>query len=81
VHVGIPTETAEGERRVALVPETIGRLGDGVEAIVEPGAGVAAGFSDDAYREAGATIGDSQVRAELLRLGLEPVQSVALIHI
>jgi H+-translocating NAD(P) transhydrogenase subunit alpha len=58
VHVGIPTETAEGERRVALVPETIGRLGDGVEAIVEPGAGVAAGFSDEAYREAGATIGD-----------------------
>ena len=58
MHVGIPLETADGERRVALVPETIGRLGDGVEAIVEAGAGVAAGFSDEAYREAGATIGD-----------------------
>jgi len=36
----------------------VGRLGDGVEAIVEASAGAAASFSDDAYREAGATIGD-----------------------
>jgi H+-translocating NAD(P) transhydrogenase subunit alpha len=58
VRVGIPKETAAGERRVALVPETIGRLDAGVEVIVETGAGAAASFSDDAYREAGATIGD-----------------------
>ena len=58
MRVGIPTETAPGERRVALVPETIGRLGDGIEVIVEPGAGVAAAFADQAYSEAGATIGD-----------------------
>jgi len=43
---------------VALVPETIGRLGEGVEVVIEPGAGDAAGFSDDTYREAGATVGD-----------------------
>jgi H+-translocating NAD(P) transhydrogenase subunit alpha len=58
VRVGIPRETAAGERRVALVPETIRRLGDGVEVIIEAGAGDAASFPDDAYREAGATIGD-----------------------
>jgi H+-translocating NAD(P) transhydrogenase subunit alpha len=58
VRVGIPKETAAGERRLALVPETIGRLGDGVEVTVETGAGAAASFSDDAYSEAGATIGD-----------------------
>jgi NAD(P) transhydrogenase subunit alpha len=58
VRVGIPKETATGERRVALVPETIGRLPDGVTAIVEAGAGDAASFSDDAYREAGTEIGD-----------------------
>ena len=58
MRVGIPKETAAGERRVALVPETIGRLGTGVEVIVEAGAGSAASFSDDTYREAGATIGD-----------------------
>ena len=51
-------ETTPGERRVALVPETIGRLGAGVEVIVEAEAGNAASFADDAYREAGATIGD-----------------------
>jgi NAD(P) transhydrogenase subunit alpha len=58
VRVGIPKETATGERRVALVPETIGRLGEGIEVIVEAGAGEGAAFSDEAYREAGATIGD-----------------------
>jgi NAD(P) transhydrogenase subunit alpha len=58
VRVGIPRETAVGERRVALVPETIGRVGEGVEVIVEAGAGDAASFPDDAYGEAGATIGD-----------------------
>ena len=58
MRVGIPRETTTGERRVALVPETIGRLSAGVEVIVEAEAGTAASFADDAYREAGATIGD-----------------------
>ena len=58
MRVGIPREIAAGERRVALVPETIGRLGDGIDVVVEAGAGDEAGFADEAYREAGATIGD-----------------------
>jgi NAD(P) transhydrogenase subunit alpha len=76
VHVGIPKETEVGERRVALVPETIGRLGAGVEAIVEAGAGDAASFSDDAYREAGATIGDpwsAEVVAKVARPSVDEV--------
>jgi len=56
--LGVPKELVPGERRVALIPETVGRLGDGVDVIIEAGAGEAAGFSDEAYREAGATIGD-----------------------
>ena len=56
--VGVPKELVPGEHRVALIPETVGRLGDGVEVLVEAGAGEAAGFSDEAYRDAGATIGD-----------------------
>jgi len=56
--VGVPKEVVPGERRVALVPETVGRLGEGVEVVVEAGAGMEAGFTDEAYREAGATIGD-----------------------
>jgi NAD(P) transhydrogenase subunit alpha len=59
VRVGIPRETTEGERRVALVPETVGKLAaGGFELVVEKDAGAAASFPDDAYTDAGATIGD-----------------------
>jgi H+-translocating NAD(P) transhydrogenase subunit alpha len=58
MRVGVPKEAEPGERRVALVPETVSRLGEGVEVVVEQGAGVAAGFEDAAYTEAGATVGD-----------------------
>jgi NAD(P) transhydrogenase subunit alpha len=55
--VGVPKETAAGERRVALVPELVSKL-DGIEIVVEPGAGKAASFTDEAFTEAGATLGD-----------------------
>src|SRR4051812_19068434 len=55
--VGVPRETAPGERRVALIPDTVKRLtGNGVMVKVETGAGIAASHSDDAYIAAGATI-------------------------
>jgi len=60
MRVSVPKETAVGERRVALVPETIARLGaTGFEIRVERGAGAAAGFLDDAYTEAGAELVDA----------------------
>ena len=55
--VGVPKETAQGERRVALVPDLVSKL-DGIEVVVEQGAGAAASFTDDAFTEAGAAIGD-----------------------
>ncbi|HLX18724.1 MAG TPA: Re/Si-specific NAD(P)(+) transhydrogenase subunit alpha [Gaiellaceae bacterium] len=58
MRVGVPKETASGEHRVALVPETIGRLGEGIEVVVEASAGERAAFTDEAYREAGVEIGD-----------------------
>jgi len=58
--IGVPKETAAGERRVALVPDTVGRLaGDGVVVVVEPSAGVEAGFTNEAYADAGAELGDA----------------------
>jgi proton-translocating NAD(P)+ transhydrogenase subunit alpha len=55
--VAVLKETAPGERRVALVPEMVGRLKDaGLDVLVESGAGEAAWFDDAAYAEAGATI-------------------------
>ncbi|MGH2920832.1 MAG: Re/Si-specific NAD(P)(+) transhydrogenase subunit alpha [Gaiellaceae bacterium] len=57
--VGVPRETTKGERRVALVPEIVGKLSQGgFDVVVEPGAGEAASFTDDAFRDAGATLGD-----------------------
>jgi NAD(P) transhydrogenase subunit alpha len=55
--IGVPTETAAGERRVALVPETIGRLAKaGHTLLVQRGAGIAASFTDEAYEAAGAAL-------------------------
>ena len=55
--VGVPRETAPGERRVALIPETAEKLAkSGVGVMVERGAGDRAFYADDAYTRAGATI-------------------------
>src|ERR671935_406275 len=57
MRLGVPKETVPGERRVALVPEAVGRLtGAGFEVAVEHGAGEAAAFPDEAFAEAGATL-------------------------
>lgn len=57
VRIGVPKEVAPGERRVALVPDVVKRLvKSGVEVAVETGAGVAAGYPDASYLEAGAQV-------------------------
>lgn len=55
--VGLPRETATGERRVALTPADVENLAaQGLSAVVETGAGHHADFTDAAYRNAGARI-------------------------
>jgi len=55
--IAVPRETADGETRVALTPQIAGQLvADGVEVLVQAGAGEASSNTDEAYREAGATI-------------------------
>jgi NAD(P) transhydrogenase subunit alpha len=55
--IAVPRETAPGETRVALTPQAIAALiPDGVEVLVQSGAGDASFISDEAFREAGATI-------------------------
>jgi NAD(P) transhydrogenase subunit alpha len=54
--VGVPAESALGERRVALVPDVVRRLSGRVEAVVEAGAGAGAMIPDRAFEEAGARI-------------------------
>jgi NAD(P) transhydrogenase subunit alpha len=56
--IGVPTETAPGERRAALVPDAVARLAkEGAEVIVQSGAGAQAYLPDAAYEAAGARIG------------------------
>src|SRR5258705_3774431 len=57
--IGVPREIASGERRVALVPEVVSQLARaGHRRIVEAGAGIRAGSTDEAYRWAGCALAD-----------------------
>ncbi len=57
--IGIPAESTAGETRVAATPATVARLvALGYHVVVEPGAGASSRFSDAAYEEAGARLGD-----------------------
>ncbi len=55
MRIGLPREIKDGERRVALTPAGVSSLKN---VVVERGAGTGAGFSDDEYVAAGATLGD-----------------------
>jgi H+-translocating NAD(P) transhydrogenase subunit alpha len=68
MRIGVPKETTDGERRVALVPEVVGKLtraadedataGGGVRILVQRGAGAGALIPDEAFAEAGAELVD-----------------------
>ncbi len=72
--IGVPKETAAGERRVALVPEVVKKLaGQGHQVLVQRGAGEGALIPDSAFAEAGAELVDDAATA----LGAEVVVKVA----
>jgi NAD(P) transhydrogenase subunit alpha len=59
MRLGVPKESVEGERRVALVPDVVRKLSaKGVSVVVEPGAGAGALLADRLYVDAGAEVGD-----------------------
>ncbi|HWD23103.1 MAG TPA: Re/Si-specific NAD(P)(+) transhydrogenase subunit alpha [Burkholderiales bacterium] len=61
--IGVPRETAAGEKRVATVPEVVEKLIKlGFRVAVQSGAGDAANFADDTYRAAGAEIIEDAAR-------------------
>ena len=58
MRIGVPKEPVEGEKRVALIPDTVKSLtGKEIDVVVESGAGAGAGHPDSEFEEAGATIG------------------------
>jgi len=64
MRIAVAKETDLAETRVALTPDVVKRLvGTGAQVTVESGAGLAAGATDEAYREAGATIAGSRGEA------------------
>ncbi len=79
--VGVPKETYPGERRVAFIPAGIPALRKGgMDVHIERGAGVAAGYPDDAYTEKGGVVAVSRahlfeqahVIAQIRTLGANP---------
>ena len=59
--LSVPQESADGERRVALVPEEAKKLAaGGIEVVLEPGAGAASHQPDSAYEDAGVTVAEGQ---------------------
>src|SRR2546423_8650255 len=61
--IGVPRETAAGEKRVATVPEVVEKLVKlGFRVAVQAGGGDAANFADDTYRAARAEIIDDAAR-------------------
>ena len=60
MRIGVPRESVEGEKRVALIPDTVKSLVDKeIEVVVESGAGAGSGHPDEEYSEAGATVGSA----------------------
>jgi len=84
--IGVPKETADGEKRVATVPEVVEKLIKlGFSVKVESGAGDAANCSDDSYRAAGAGIVDSAAKlwAEsdiVFKVCVPTAEEVGLMH-
>jgi H+-translocating NAD(P) transhydrogenase subunit alpha len=61
IRIGVPKETLDGERRVAVTPASVGALQKlGASVVVESGAGESAGFPDELYEDKGATIGSRE---------------------
>lgn len=63
ISIGIPSDAANDEKRVALTPESVNQLVEtGNEVIIHKGAGAGANYSDKDYSENGAVVTDSLSR-------------------
>jgi NAD(P) transhydrogenase subunit alpha len=78
--IGVPRETAAGERRVALVPKVVERLhAAGLAVVVETGAGTGALIPDEQYKQAGATIGDPWPADLVVKVNPPTVDEIGLL--
>ncbi|MDJ0109089.1 NAD(P)(+) transhydrogenase (Re/Si-specific) subunit alpha, partial [Rhodococcus erythropolis] len=78
--VGVPRESSDGERRVALVPKIVSALiGKGVDVVVESGAGLGALIPDELYTAAGAKIGDPWTADVVVKVAPPSTEEIARI--
>src|SRR5208337_4758418 len=81
--ISVPKETHPGETRVPLTPDSTAKLVKlGAQVEVEAGLGLAAGFADEAYTKAGATLATDRKALVasgdiVLRLRKPPVEEIA----
>ncbi|WP_372728442.1 Re/Si-specific NAD(P)(+) transhydrogenase subunit alpha [Nocardioides sp.] len=77
--IAVVRESREGEARVAMVPELVGKLTAlGYDVAVEPDAGRHALIADEEYQEAGATIDDRALESADLVVSVQPLDSAAV---
>jgi NAD(P) transhydrogenase subunit alpha len=84
MRVGVPKESREGERRVALIPDVVQSLTDAkLDVAVEAGAGEASGHPDPEYADAGATVGsaDDAWGADLVaKVAIPSAEEIGRLH-
>jgi proton-translocating NAD(P)+ transhydrogenase subunit alpha len=84
MRVGVPKESREGERRVALIPDVVRSLTDAnLDVAVESGAGEASGHPDPEYSDAGASVGsaDDAWGADLVaKVALPSLDEIGRLH-
>jgi NAD(P) transhydrogenase subunit alpha len=74
MRIAVPKETREGETRVAMVPELVGKLtGLGYEVAVEPGAGMHALVADEEFTEVGAVLDADAVASADVVVSVQPL--------
>ncbi|HET7385552.1 MAG TPA: NAD(P) transhydrogenase subunit alpha [Pedococcus sp.] len=79
MRIAVPAETREGETRVALVPEMVGKLTAlGWEVAVEPGAGAEALHQDEDYAGAGATVSGEALDGADLVVSVNPLDTAVV---
>ncbi|MFC6285520.1 NAD(P) transhydrogenase subunit alpha [Nocardioides sp. GCM10027113] len=74
MRIAVARETRDGEARVALVPELVGKLVElGYEVAVQPGAGGHALLADEEYAEAGALLDEDALQDSDLVVSVQPL--------
>jgi H+-translocating NAD(P) transhydrogenase subunit alpha len=81
VKIGVPKESSESERRVALIPDVVASLtGKELDVVVQSGAGEGSGHPDAQYRDAGAELGEPWSADVVAKVGLPTAEEIGRLN-